>query len=81
MQTNRLVPHSLICQLTLPLALAGRWRIGDSWVFEGAVLSHCLQPGWVGSALGAVRESKGEVREAEKKKKNFSGIFLLGSSA
>lgn len=51
--------------------------MGDSWVFEGAS-PFSLPVAWeVGSELGGM---KGKVRE-RKKKKNLSGIFLLGSSA
>lgn len=50
--------------------------MGDSCVFEGAS-PFSLPVAWeVGSELGGM---KGKVRE--RKKKNLSGIFLLGSSA
>lgn len=50
--------------------------VGDSCVFEGAS-PFSLPVAWeVGSELGGM---KGKVRE--RKKKNLSGIFLLGSSA
>ena len=39
---------------------------GGSWVLEGAVLSHCLQPGRWAQSWGGIR---GEVRERKKKKK------------
>lgn len=51
--------------------------VTNSWVFEGGS-SFSLPAAWeVGSVLGGIRR---EVR-GNNKKKNVSGIFLLGSSA
>lgn len=52
--------------------------VTNSWVFEGGS-PFSLPAAWeVGSVLGGIRR---EVRGNNKKKKNVSGIFLLGSSA